>query len=92
MGPGRPVVVAGLGGLVLGHIVWLIGISLARGSSPTHAFVLIAAVLVFLAAAGIGYLAWQRYQRKELVWAAFLGTLPVLPVIFTIIGLAATYL
>ena len=84
--------VAGIGGLVLGHIVWLIGISLARGSSPTHAVVLIAAALVFLAAAGIGYLAWQRYERKELVWATFLGALPVLPVIFTIVALAATYL
>lgn len=53
---------------------------------------LIAAALVFLAAAGVGYLAWQRYQRKELVWAAFLGALPVLPVIFTIVALAAAYL
>jgi hypothetical protein len=88
----KPVVVAGVGGLMLGHIVWLIGISLARGASPTHALILVAAALVFLAAGGIGYLAWQRYQRNELVWAAFLGALPVLPVILTLIALAATYL
>ena len=88
----RSVVVAGIGGLVLGHILWLIGISLARGSSTTNTLVLLAAALVFLAAAGIGYLAWQRYQRMELQWAAFLGALPVLPVIFTIIVLGVTYL
>ena len=88
----RSAVVAGISGLVLGHILWLIGISLARGSSTTNTLVLLAAALVFLAAAGIGYLAWQRYQRREFQWAAFLGALPVLPVIFTIIVLGVTYL
>ena len=88
----RSVVVAGIGGLALGHILWLLGITLARGSSTTDTFVLVAAALVFLAAAGIGYLAWQRYQRKEFPWAAFLAALPVLPVVFTVIALAATYL
>jgi len=88
----RSVVVAGIGGLILGHILWLIAISLATGSAATSALLLVVAALVFLAAGGIGYLAWQRYQRKELVWAAFLGALPVLPVIFTIIVLGVTYL
>jgi hypothetical protein len=88
----RPVVVAGIGGLVLGHIIWLIGISLARGATTTHAIVLLSAALVFTLAAGVGTLAWQRYQRKELVSAAFLAGLPALPVILTIFALAATYL
>ena len=88
----RSVVVAGIGGLVLGHILWLILITLATGSSATSAMVVVVAALVFLAAAGSGYLAWQRYERKELVWAAFLGALPVLPVIFTIIVLGVKYL
>jgi len=88
----RSVVVAGIGGLVLGHILWLMAITLASGSSTTSALVLVVAALVVLAAAGLGYLAWQRYQRKELVWAAFLGALPVLPVIFTIVVLGVTYL
>lgn len=88
----KPVVVAGIGGLVLGHIVWLIGISLARGTATTNALVLSSALLVFLVAGVIGYLAWRRYQRQELVWAAFLGALPVLPVILTLFALGATYL
>ena len=82
-------IVAGLCGLVLGHVIWLLAISLARGSS---ALVLVVAALVFLAAGGLGYLAWQRYQRNELQWAAFLGAMPVLPVIFTVIALGVTYL
>lgn len=88
----KPVVVAGIGGLVLGHVIWLIGISLARGTSTTNALVLSSALLVFVVAGGVGYLAWQRYQRGELVWAAFLGGLPVLPVILTVFALGATYL
>ncbi len=88
----RTVVVAGIGGLVLGHILWLIAITLASGSSATSALVVVVAGLVFLAAAGLGYLAWQRYQRKDLEWAAFLGALPVLPVVFTIVVLGVTYL
>jgi hypothetical protein len=89
---GAATAVAGVGGLVLGHIVWLIAISIAHGSSSPSTWVLVVAVLVFVAAAGFGYRAWQRYQRKELVPAAFLGALPVLPVIFTVIALGEMYL
>ena len=88
----RPVIVAGIGGLVLGHILWLVAISLAVGSPSSSTLVLIITALVFLAAAGVWHLAWQRYQRRELAWAAFLAGLPVSPVIFTIIVLGVTYL
>ncbi|MFN8072547.1 MAG: hypothetical protein U0R66_12180 [Mycobacterium sp.] len=85
-------VVAGLGGLVLGHMVWLLAISMATATSSPSTWLLVVAVLVLAAGAGIGRLAWQRYQRKEWVPAAFLGALPVLPVIFTLIALGETYL
>lgn len=88
----RSVVVAGVGGLVLGHIVWLLAIAFARNSPSTSTWVLLIAAVVFLAAAALGYQAWQRYQRKELEWAAFLGALPVSPVVFTLFALGATYL
>lgn len=88
----RSIVLAGIGGLVLGHILWLIAISLATGYAATSTFVLILAVLVFGLAAWIGRLAWQRYQRGDLVPATFLGALPLLPVIFTIVVLGVTYL
>ena len=88
----RSVVVAGIGGLVLGHILWLVAISLAIGSPSSSTVVLLIAALVFLAAAGIWYQARQRYQRRDLVWAAFLAGLPVSPVIFTVVVLRVTYL
>jgi len=85
-------VVAGLGGLLLGHIVWLIAISLATGSASVSSWVLVVSVLVAVGA----FLIWRRaracYERKELVPAAFLAALPVLPVIFTLIVLGETYL
>lgn len=88
----RSVVVAGIGGLLLGHILWLILISMATGSSSVSTWVLFIAVLVFAGAFFVGRRAWQRYQHKDLVWAAFLGALPVSPVIFTLIVLGQTYL
>ena len=45
----RSVVVAGIGGLVLGHILWLVAISLAIGSPSSSTVVLLIAALVFLA-------------------------------------------
>ena len=86
------VVVAGIGGLILGHVLWLLAISLATGSPSSSTIVLFLTLLVLLGAAGVWYLAWQRYQRRDLVWAAFLAGLPVSPVIFTIIVLGVTYL
>ena len=88
----RPIVVAGIGGLVLGHILWLILISLATGSPSLSIWVLVISALVLLGAAVAGYQAWQRYERKELVSAVFLAALPVSPVIFTLIVLGQTYL
>jgi hypothetical protein len=88
----RPIVVAGIGGLVLGHILWLILISLASGSPSVSIWVLVISALVLLGAAAAGYQAWQRYERRELVSAVFLAALPVSPVIFTLIVLGQTYL
>jgi len=85
-------IVAGIGGLLLGHILWLILISLATGLPSVSTWVLVTALLVIAGAAAAGYQAWHRYQRKDLVWAAFLAALPVSPVIFTLIVLGQSYL
>lgn len=87
----RPVV-AGVGGALLGHIVWLLGISLARRSPSFSTAVLVVSVLFLLAGAGLGYLAWQRYQRGEVTSAAFLAGLIFSPVVFTVIVIGVTYL
>ena len=98
--PGRPhdqllvrqIVVAGVGGVLIGHIVWLLGISLARRAPSVSTAVLVLSVVLLLASGWVGYQAWQRYQRKEMVPAAFLAGLTVSPVMFTLIVLGVTYI
>ena len=85
-------VIAGIGGLLLGHILWLILISVATGSSSVSTWVLLIALLVAIVAVVVGRRAWQRYQQQDFVRSAFLGALPVAPVIFTLIVLGQTYL
>lgn len=88
----RPVVIAGVGGLVLGHILWLIGITMATRSASSSTWVLVVSGLVAIGAAAAIYAAWQRYQRDDFVRAALLAALPVAPMIFTTIVLGVTYL
>ncbi|MCI4673618.1 hypothetical protein [Candidatus Mycolicibacterium alkanivorans] len=85
-------IVAGIGGFVIGHILWLVGISIATSAYRVNFWVLILAVMIAVAAGAVGWLAWRMYQRKRLVWAAFLACLPISPVIFTLIVLGVTYL
>ena len=88
----RSVIVAGLGGLILGHILWLVAISLAIGSPSSSTVVLVIAIVVLLAAVWVWGQAWRRYQRQDLAWAAFFAGLPVSPGFFTIVVLGVTYL
>jgi len=88
----RPTLIAGIGGLVVGHILWLIGISIATNGADVSFWVLILSAVIVVLAAVIGFFAWRNYQRKRMVWAAFLGCVPVSPVIFTLIVLGVTYL
>ena len=88
----KPALIAGIGGVLLGHALWLIGISMATGSASRDTAVLVVSVLFLLFAAAMAYLAWQRYQRRELTWSAFLAGLAFSPVVFTVIVLGVTYL
>ena len=90
--PVASVAAAGIGGAILGHIVWLIGISIARATpSPTPYVLLVSALFLLGAALAIQH-ARQNYQRQQWVQAAFLAGLAVSPVLFTIIVLGVTYL
>ncbi|WP_328350829.1 hypothetical protein OG976_16675 [Mycobacterium sp. NBC_00419] len=84
-------IVAAIGGFVIGHILWLVGISIATSAYRVNFWVLILAALIAVASAAVGWLAWQLYQRKRLVAAAFLACLPISPVVFTLIVLGVTY-
>jgi heme O synthase-like polyprenyltransferase len=88
----RNTVLAGIGGLLLGHTLWLVAISLAMGSSRVNTWVLVIAAVTAVTAAAAIWLGLRRYRQRSHVWAAFLWSLPVLPVLFTLSVLAATYL
>jgi len=88
----KPALIAGVGGVLLGHALWLIGISIATGSSSRSTVVLVVSAL-FLIGAGVAiYQAWNYYQRKQWTQAALLGGLAFSPVVFTIVVLGVTYL
>ena len=86
------VAIAGLGGLLLGHLLWLIGISIALGSTSVNGGVLIMSAFFLVAAGAAVFLGFQQYQQKRLIPAAFVAGLAVSPLVFTLIVLGETYL
>jgi hypothetical protein len=88
----RAIWVAGIGGLVVGHILWLAGISIAIATQSISTWVLVVAAVSFVVGAVAAYLGWRFYKGKSDVWAAFLLALPVSPVLLSLIVLGVTYL
>ncbi|MGV0644440.1 hypothetical protein [Mycolicibacterium sp. XJ879] len=88
----RAIWVAGIGGLVVGHMLWLAGISLATASSTVSTWVLVVAAASFVLGAVCGVLGWRAYQDKAEVRAAFLCALPVSPVLLSLVVLGVTHL
>jgi hypothetical protein len=88
----RATIVAGLGGLIIGHMLWLTAISFATKTTTVNGWVLaVAAGSLILAVAG-GVLGRMYYGRKAFAKAAFLWCLPISPMLFSISVLAVTYL
>jgi cytochrome bd-type quinol oxidase subunit 2 len=88
----RAIWIAGLGGVIVGHILWLLGISLAIATSRVQFWVLILAAIVLLVSAVALWFGREKYRRKSQVWAAFLLCLPIAPVLLTLVVLGVTYL
>jgi uncharacterized membrane protein YoaK (UPF0700 family) len=88
----RAIWVAGIGGLVVGHILWLAGISIAIATRSVNAWVLVVTVLSFVAGAVAAYYGWRSYKQKSDIWAAFLWALPVAPLLLSLTVLGVTYL
>lgn len=88
----RNEIVAGIAGLVVGHILWLAAITLATDSSRVTRWVLVVAALSFVGGLAAAWFGWRKYQAKSHVWAAFLWCLPVSPVLFSLGVLGVTYL
>jgi hypothetical protein len=78
--------------LVIGHMLWLLAISLATSTTTVNFWVLVIAAASLVLAVVSGLLGRKSYQRKASAKAAFLWCLPVSPVLFSISVLAVTYL
>jgi len=88
----RAIWVAGIGGLVVGHILWLAGISIAIATRSVSTWVLVVAAVSMVVGAVAVALGWRSYRQKSEVWAAFLWALPVSPVLLSLTVLGVTYL
>jgi hypothetical protein len=87
----RATVVAGLGGLIVGHMLWLVAISLATKTTTVSTWVLVIAVASLALAIIGGLLGRMFHQRKAFAKAAFLWCVPVSPVLLSLSVLAVTY-
>ncbi|PXX09076.1 hypothetical protein [Mycolicibacterium moriokaense] len=88
----RAIWVAAIGGLVVGHILWLAGISIAIATSSINMWVLVVAGVSIVLGAIAAALGLRLYRRKSEIWAAFLWALPVSPVLLSLTVLGVTYL
>jgi hypothetical protein len=88
----RRAVVAGIGGLIIGHIVWLIAISFALATTTVNDWVLVISAACLLLGVVLGLLGWRFHKLKSPVMAAFLCCLPIAPVLLTVCVLGVTYL
>ena len=88
----RAIWVAGIGGLVVGHILWLAGISIAIATRSVNSWVLVVAAVSIVLGAVAAALGWRSYRYKSEIWAAFLWALPVSPVLLSLTVLGVTYL
>jgi hypothetical protein len=88
----RATVVAGLGGLIIGHMLWLIAISIATKTTTVSTWVLVIAAGSLVLAVVAGLLGRMFHRRKAFAKAAFLWCLPVSPILFSLSVLVVTYL
>ena len=84
--------VAGIGGLIIGHVLWLTAISFATKTTTVNAWVLVISAASVVLAVAAGVLGRQLHHRRATAKTAFLWCLPVAPVLFTICVLGVTYL
>ncbi|MEE9243185.1 MAG: hypothetical protein V3U55_03930 [Mycobacterium sp.] len=91
----RAILVAGIGGLVVGHILWLAAISAAVASTDRSTWVLVIAAVSLVVGIAAGMLGWRQWKRQTLrgeAWAAFLWALTVSPLLLSLTVLGVTYL
>lgn len=86
------IVVGAIGGVVIGYILWLVGVSIGVGIATTATW----SVIILIVSVLVGVVAWvagRRLRRRRVhPWATFLFALPVLPVILSLCVITVAYL
>jgi hypothetical protein len=88
----RSTAVAALGGLVIGHILWLIAISFAIATTSVNLWVLVVSAVFVVLSGAAALVGWRLHRQKSDVSAVFFWCLPISPIVFTLCVLGATYL
>ena len=88
----RATVLAGLGGLIVGHVVWLIAVSLALLTTTVNGWVLLIAAASAVLALLAGLFGGLAYRARATAKAAFLWCLPAAPLLLSIVVLGVQYL
>lgn len=88
----RTTIVAGLGGLIIGHVVWLIAVSFALLTTTVGIWVLVIAAISAGLAVVAALLGGVYYRARATAKAAFLWCLPAAPVLLSVVVLGVTYL
>ena len=88
----RATIVAGIGGLVIGHVLWLVAISLAIGATDVSSWVLVISGVSVAVAVLAGLLGMRFYRNEAMAKAWFVWCLPMAPVLLTVSVLGVTYL
>ena len=88
----RAIWVAGIGGLIVGHMLWLAGISIAIATRTVSSWVLVVAAASFVVGIVAGLLGWRAYQQKKDVGRRSCARLPISPVLLSLVVLGVTYL
>lgn len=85
-------VVGAIGGVVIGYILWLVGVSIGVTTATTATWSVVILIISVLAGAVIWLAGWRLYRRRIHPWAAFLFGLPILPVVLSLCVITVAYL
>jgi hypothetical protein len=84
-------VVSAIGGVVVGYVLWLIGISIGDNVTTVSKWSLLVLAGSAVLACCAGLWGWSMRRRGEYPWAAFAFSLPIPPVLLTLAVLTNLY-
>ncbi len=85
-------IVGGIGGVVIGYILWLVGVSIGVTTATTATWSVVILIISLLAGVITWIAGWRLRRRRVHPWAAFLFGLPILPVVLSLCVITVAFL